>query len=156
MLWSPRSVRTLPRRVSYFTIFLLLHHIVDFAGGEQEGTNPVVVGLSGCRTRRCLSGGLNVSNQTLRTYTARETFPRRNHDRLIGCLVQQSLVDASAAAYRLSSLRYEKGTDIYLNVLDAQRSLYSAQQGLISIRLSKLTNQVQLYAVLGGGGDVPD
>ena len=66
---------------------------------------------------------------------------------------QQSLVDASAQAYRLSNLRYEKGTDIYLNVLDAQRSLYSAQQGLISIRLSKVTNQVQLYAVLGGGGD---
>lgn len=66
---------------------------------------------------------------------------------------QQSLVNASADAYRLSNERYEKGTDIYLNVLDAQRSLYSAQQGLISIRLAKLSNQVQLYAVLGGGGD---
>jgi outer membrane protein, multidrug efflux system len=67
---------------------------------------------------------------------------------------QQSLVDATAASYRLSNARYEKGTDIYLNVLDAQRSLYSAQQGLISIRLAMLSNQVQLYAVLGGGGDV--
>ena len=46
-----------------------------------------------------------------------------------------------------------KGSDIYLNVLDAQRSLYSAQQGLISVRLAKLANQVQLYAVLGGGAD---
>ncbi len=52
-----------------------------------------------------------------------------------------------------SSARYEKGTDIYLNVLDAQRSLYAAQQGLITIRLAQLANQVQLYAVLGGGGD---
>ncbi len=66
---------------------------------------------------------------------------------------QLSLVDASDAAYRLSNLRYLKGTDIYLNVLDAQRSLYSAQQGLISIRLAKLSNQVQLYSVLGGGAD---
>jgi multidrug efflux system outer membrane protein len=66
---------------------------------------------------------------------------------------QQSLVDATAEAYRLSNARYEKGTDIYLNVLDAQRSLYTAQQELIAIRLSKLANQVQLYAVLGGGGD---
>ena len=49
--------------------------------------------------------------------------------------------------------RREKGTDIYLNVLDAQRSLYTAQQGLIAIRLTKLANQVRLYAVLGGGGD---
>jgi len=38
-------------------------------------------------------------------------------------------------------------------VLDAQRNLYSAQQGLIAIRLAKLSNQVRLYAVLGGGGD---
>lgn len=66
---------------------------------------------------------------------------------------QQSLVDASQQSYRLSNVRYERGTDIYLNVLDAQRSLYSAQQGLISIRLAKFSNQVQLYSVLGGGGD---
>ncbi len=66
---------------------------------------------------------------------------------------QQSLVDASAEAYRLSNARYIRGTDIYLNVLDAQRSLYSAQQGFITVRLAKLTNQVRLYEVLGGGWD---
>lgn len=66
---------------------------------------------------------------------------------------QQSLLDATAKTHRLSTLRYEKGIDIYLNVLDAQRSLYNAQQGLIAIRLAKLVNQVRLYAVLGGGGD---
>jgi outer membrane protein, multidrug efflux system len=64
---------------------------------------------------------------------------------------QQSLVEASAATYRLSNARYEKGSDIYLNVLDAQRSLYAAQQGLIAIRLVQLVNQVRLYAALGGG-----
>jgi multidrug efflux system outer membrane protein len=66
---------------------------------------------------------------------------------------QQSLLDATAKTYRLSNARYEKGIDIYLNVLEAQRSLYNAQQGLIAIRLAKLANQVRLYAVLGGGGD---
>jgi multidrug efflux system outer membrane protein len=66
---------------------------------------------------------------------------------------QQSLVEANAKTYKLSNARYEKGIDIYLNVLDAQRSLYAAQQGLIAIRLAKLSNQVRLYAVLGGGGD---
>jgi multidrug efflux system outer membrane protein len=65
---------------------------------------------------------------------------------------QQSLLEATAQTYKLSNARYEKGIDIYLNVLDAQRSLYSAQQGLIAIRLAKLANQVRLYAVLGGGG----
>ena len=66
---------------------------------------------------------------------------------------QQSLLTATEKTYQLSNARYEKGIDIYLNVLDAQRSLYNAQQGLIAIRLAKLTNQVRLYAVLGGGGD---
>lgn len=66
---------------------------------------------------------------------------------------QRSLVNAAAEAYRLSNARYTRGIDIYLNVLDAQRSLYAAQQGLIAVRLATLANQVQLYAVLGGGGD---
>ena len=64
---------------------------------------------------------------------------------------QQSLVNAAAETHRLSSSRYDKGIDSYLTVLDAQRSLYAAQQGLVSLRLAKLANQVQLYAVLGGG-----
>ena len=64
---------------------------------------------------------------------------------------QRSLVDASAESYRLSDARYARGIDSYLNVLDAQRSLYSAQQGLIAVRLARLTNLVTLYKVLGGG-----
>jgi multidrug efflux system outer membrane protein len=64
---------------------------------------------------------------------------------------QQSLVEATAESYRLSSLRYKRGIDSYLSVLDSQRSLYGAQQGLISVRLSRLTNLVTLYKVLGGG-----
>jgi multidrug efflux system outer membrane protein len=64
---------------------------------------------------------------------------------------QQSLVDASAESYRLSDARFTRGIDSYLRVLDAQRSLYGAQQGLIAIRLTRLTNLVTLYKVLGGG-----
>jgi len=65
---------------------------------------------------------------------------------------QQSLVEAADKTYRLSQARYTKGIDSYLSVLDAQRSLYGAQQGLVALRLAKLANQVRLYAVLGGGG----
>ncbi len=64
---------------------------------------------------------------------------------------QQSLTDAIAESYRLSGERYKKGVDSYLQVLDSQRSLYSAQQNLIGVRLSRLTNLVTLYKVLGGG-----
>jgi multidrug efflux system outer membrane protein len=67
---------------------------------------------------------------------------------------QQSLVNATADTYRLANARYKKGIDSYLSVLDAQRSLYGAQQGLITIHLAKLANQAQLYAVLGGGGEL--
>ena len=66
---------------------------------------------------------------------------------------QQSLVKAVGETYRLSTSRYDKGIDSYLSVLDSQRSLYAAQQGLVSLRLANLANQVRLYAVLGGGWD---
>jgi outer membrane protein, multidrug efflux system len=64
---------------------------------------------------------------------------------------QQSLVDAATEAYRLSNARYTRGIDNYLVVLDAQRSLYAAQQGLINLRAARLSNLVTLYKVLGGG-----
>ena len=41
--------------------------------------------------------------------------------------------------------------DNYLSVLDSQRTLYTAQQNLIGIRLVAFSNQVTLYKVLGGG-----
>jgi multidrug efflux system outer membrane protein len=63
----------------------------------------------------------------------------------------ESLVRAVAETYRLSDARYTKGVDSYLSVLDAQRSLYGAQQQLVYLRLAKLANQVRLYTVLGGG-----
>jgi len=63
----------------------------------------------------------------------------------------ESLVDATAATYWLSDIRYRNGIDGYLVLLDSQRSLYGAQQGLIAVRLARLANLVTLYKVLGGG-----
>jgi multidrug efflux system outer membrane protein len=64
---------------------------------------------------------------------------------------QEALVQAVAQTYRLSLSRFETGIDSYLGVLDAQRSLFDAQQGLISLRLLQRASQIRLYAVLGGG-----
>ena len=64
---------------------------------------------------------------------------------------QESLVEATAATYRLSDARYNGGIDSYLNVLDAQRSLFRAQQALTDLRMIRLANRVTLYKVLGGG-----
>ncbi|MCK4629008.1 MAG: TolC family protein, partial [Sedimentisphaerales bacterium] len=64
-------------------------------------------------------------------------------------VAQQSIVNSTQKIYSLSNKRYTNGIDSYLSVLDAQRSLYVAQQGLISLQLTKLANEVRIYAVLG-------
>lgn len=64
---------------------------------------------------------------------------------------QQSLVHGLSETYRLAASRFEKGIDSYLGVLDAQNSLFAAQQAFVLLRLEQLTSQVRLYAVLGGG-----
>jgi multidrug efflux system outer membrane protein len=64
---------------------------------------------------------------------------------------QTALVNASAESYRLSEARFERGADSYLQVLDSQRSLYSAQQNLIGTQLTRISNLVTLYKALGGG-----
>jgi multidrug efflux system outer membrane protein len=64
---------------------------------------------------------------------------------------QESLVNALQETFRLSDARYRAGVDSYLSVLVAQRSLYAAQQGLLGVRLARLSNLVNLYKALGGG-----
>ena len=64
---------------------------------------------------------------------------------------QASAQDNAAAAVQLSDLRYRTGVDPFLTVLDAQRTLYSAQQNLITTRLTEQSNMVELYRSLGGG-----
>jgi multidrug efflux system outer membrane protein len=73
-----------------------------------------------------------------------------------GCLedqlaAQQALVSASQDAYRLAQMRFRGGVDNYLSELDAQRSLYDAQQQLQAVRLQRFENLVTLYKALGGG-----
>jgi multidrug efflux system outer membrane protein len=63
---------------------------------------------------------------------------------------QQSLVDATQKSFTLSNALYRNGSYSYLEVLDAQRSLYTAQQTLIGLRLSEQSNRITLYKVMGG------
>ena len=64
---------------------------------------------------------------------------------------QQALVDATSKSYRIYDARYRLGADSYLNALISLRTLYTAQQNLITLRLTHSTNLVTLYKVLGGG-----
>jgi multidrug efflux system outer membrane protein len=63
----------------------------------------------------------------------------------------EALVTAAGESFRLSNMRFTGGVDNYLAVLDSQRSLYSAQQSLIAVKLARLQNLVTLYKALGGG-----
>jgi multidrug efflux system outer membrane protein len=64
---------------------------------------------------------------------------------------QENLVKATADSQRLAQNRYNHGADTYLALLDAQRTRYAAEQGLIGIRLAEAINRVTLYKALGGG-----
>lgn len=68
-------------------------------------------------------------------------------------VAQQALVEATSRSYALAAARYRSGADSYLNALDAQRSLYGAQQNLIGLELAERSNRVTLFKVLGGGAD---
>ena len=58
---------------------------------------------------------------------------------------------ASRESYRLADLRYRNGIASYLNLLDAQRALFTSEQALTQTRLLERLNQVELYKALGGG-----
>ncbi|MDP3668565.1 MAG: efflux transporter outer membrane subunit [Telluria sp.] len=64
---------------------------------------------------------------------------------------QRAVAQAESERFRLSELRYRNGVSSYLDLLDAQRSLFSAQQSAVQANLQRLQNQVTLYRVLGGG-----
>jgi multidrug efflux system outer membrane protein len=64
---------------------------------------------------------------------------------------QKQLVVATTQAYKLADMRFRGGVDSYLSALDAQRSLYTAQQQLEGVRLLRLQNLVTTYKALGGG-----
>lgn len=68
---------------------------------------------------------------------------------------QGSLVQATQRTLQLSDARFRLGADNYLAVLDAQRTLYAAQQAQITLQLAEQVNRVTLYKVLGGAWTDP-
>jgi outer membrane protein, multidrug efflux system len=71
---------------------------------------------------------------------------------------QQTQAQALRRALQLAELRYRTGVASYLEVLEAQRSLFDAELGLSQAQLRQLAAAVQLYRSLGGswpGGTAP-
>ncbi|MEH3159049.1 MAG: efflux transporter outer membrane subunit [Sphingomonas taxi] len=68
---------------------------------------------------------------------------------------QTARVEAANVALRISDARYRAGVESFLTTLDSQRSAYTAQQQLVTTRLTRSSNLVELYRSLGGGLDEP-
>ena len=91
-----------------------------------------------------------------------QTAFREVSDALIGrqrykeqIAAQEQAVEAQRALAETAELRYENGISIYLEVVDARRNLFAAEQQLIQLRATALQNGVSLYVALGGGPDAP-
>jgi multidrug efflux system outer membrane protein len=68
---------------------------------------------------------------------------------------QLAQTNAEQVRFKLADLRYRNGASSYLDVLDAQRSLFTAQQSLVQVQAQQVQNLVTLYKVLGGGWTEP-
>jgi multidrug efflux system outer membrane protein len=64
---------------------------------------------------------------------------------------QQATLAAQTERTRLAGLRYQNGAAPYLEVLDAERDRFMAEQALVQLRRALLAGNVNLYAALGGG-----
>jgi multidrug efflux system outer membrane protein len=64
---------------------------------------------------------------------------------------QRAQARAEETRYRLADLRYQNGASSYLDVLDAQRTLFQVQQGVVIAQAAQVQNLVTLYKALGGG-----
>jgi multidrug efflux system outer membrane protein len=64
-------------------------------------------------------------------------------------------VQALRSAYAMTEQRYLSGVASYLEVLDAQRSLFGAQLSLVQVQAQYLVATVDLYRALGGGWSLP-
>ncbi|HET9604106.1 MAG TPA: TolC family protein, partial [Gemmatimonadales bacterium] len=64
---------------------------------------------------------------------------------------QATQTQALERAFGLAQERYKSGISRYLEVLEAQRGLFSAQLALVQIQRQYLVSTVELYRALGGG-----
>ncbi len=64
---------------------------------------------------------------------------------------QRLVREAQADRLNLADQRFRAGVASTLDVLDAQRELFTAEQSLVQTRLLRLTNAVDVYRTLGGG-----
>ena len=66
---------------------------------------------------------------------------------------QETAIQAQRRLAETADLRYQNGISIYLEVVDARRGLFNAEQQMLTLRAAQLQNGVSLYVALGGGDE---
>jgi outer membrane protein TolC len=93
-------------------------------------------------------GTLASRQEALRLVTKRFEATRKIREQQAA---QDRQVQALQRTLRLATLRYENGYSSFLEVLDAQRSLFSAELQQVQLQRARLGAIVNLYKALGGG-----
>jgi multidrug efflux system outer membrane protein len=115
-----------------------------FDGGRIRG-NMVV---ADARYGIAIAGYERSIQQAFREVSDRLAGRRWLADRLTA---QQRELTAQRVRSNLATLRYRNGVTSYLEVLDAERELFAAEQQVLATRREQLTNAVGIYVALGGG-----
>ncbi|MDU5008364.1 MAG: TolC family protein, partial [Streptococcus sp.] len=117
--------------------------------------------------RQALNAQVDISqsqrNQALYSYekTVRNAFAEVNdsldaitryQEQLTELLAQQTVAQETL---RIAQNRYRNGYSSYLDVLDAQRTLFSVQTSVVQVKNNLLLAQIDLYKALGGGWNSP-
>lgn len=110
-----------------------------------------------------LEAGKDLSDARLQEWLAqyRQTIVQAYMD-VEGVLAQLHSLDAQAQtmeleweqarlAFQLAEARYRSGSETLLSLLDAQRTLYAAQDVRVSLMQSRLQSRAALFRALGGG-----
>jgi multidrug efflux system outer membrane protein len=114
-----------------------------FTGGRLRGNEQAArarADQAQARYEQTVLGALRESSDAL-------AGVRLGRDQLVA---EETQVRALEAAYAIARRRYESGVSSYLDVLDVQRSLFTAQLTLVQTEQQYLASVVQLYRALGG------
>lgn len=117
-----------------------------FDAGRRRGNLDVANARSGI----AVAGYERAIQNAFREVSDRLAGRRWLLDRLSA---QQRETAAQRNRAELATLRYRNGVANYLEVLDAERELFAAEQQQLLTRREQLTNTVDLYVALGGGLD---
>lgn len=143
------SLSDLFNRASGVWSFVPQIRLPIFDGGAHRA------GLQGAEAQRDIDlAGYEKALQTAFREVADALAERRTLGERLAA--QQSQTDATARVLTLAEALFKNGASSYLDVLDAQRALYTAQQDAIVLRLAEQANRVTLYKVLGGGYGTAD